>query len=344
MLLESATIYRFRLPLQQPLSLKGHRLETRQGLILQLNARNGQMGFGECSPLPGFSPESLDDAFGQLKGAIKVLLRAPDCLDSIIQTGARSWSNQMLFSSVAFAVEGAALSLDGQFHAVPKATAVCPLLMGTPDEVLAHFSRLPSCSEIKLKVGRARLDDDIAVVNALCKEGSPSLRIRLDANRQWSFTDAERFCRSVNAERIAFLEEPLTDYRRLAELGDLTRFPLALDESLQIPDWRFSAFPGLMALVIKPMLAGGMVKAHHLIRQAGEANLRAIISASYESPLGIRLLASLANQKTPDELPGLDTVNAFCSSAVDRFERLLINIPGQQDSVLEEVWRYPSAH
>jgi len=142
MLLESATIYRFRLPLRQPLRLKGHRLETRQGLILQLNARNGQLGFGECSPLPGFSHESLDDALGQLQGAIKVLLSQPDCLDSIIQSGARSCTDQMLFSSVACAVEGAALSLAGQFHAVPKATAVCPLLM-------RFWHSLPVCQTVQ---------------------------------------------------------------------------------------------------------------------------------------------------------------------------------------------------
>lgn len=344
MLLESATIYRFRLPLRQPLSLKGHRLETRQGLILQLNARNGQLGFGECSPLPGFSHESLDDAFRQLKGVISVLLSQPDCLDSIIQSGAGCCTDRMLFSSVACAVEGAALNLGGRFYAVPTAPAVCPLLMGTPDEVLAQFARLPNASEIKLKVGRARLDDDIAMVNTLCEQGSPSLRIRLDANRQWAFADAARFCRSVNAERIAFLEEPLMEYQRLPELGDLTHFPLALDESLQMPDGDFSLFPGLVALVIKPMLAGGLVKAHELIWKARSASLRAIVSASYESPLGIRQLACLAQNETPNELPGLDTISAFCALSVERFEGLLLTAFSQQDPMLEEVWRYTAAH
>ncbi len=344
MLLESATIYRFRLPLRQPLRLKDHRLETRPGLILQLKTENGQFGLGECSPLPGFSDESLDDAQWQLEDALKDVLGQPDCLTTVMQSGARRCTKRMLFSSVACAVEGAALSLAGQFNVAPQSTAVCPLLMGTPDEVMAQFARLQHGSEIKLKVGRARLEDDIAVVNALCEQGSPSLRIRLDANRQWSFADAERFCRSVNAERIAFLEEPLADYRRLPELGDLTRFPLALDESLQMTDWRFSVFPGLVALVIKPMLAGGIVKAQQLIEQARAANLRAIISASYESPLGIRQLACLAHRETPGELPGLDTVNAFCASSVEQFEYLLSNTVSQQDSVLEEVWRCTAAH
>ncbi len=344
MLLESATIYRFRLPFWQPLILKDHRLETRQGLILRLKTGNGQLGLGECSPLPGFSPESLDDAQWQLEDVLRDLISQPDCLTTVIESGAHGCIKRMLFSSVACAVEGAALSLAGQFNVAPTSTAVCPLLMGTPDEVLAQFARLPNSAEIKLKVGRARLGDDIAVVNALCEQASPSLRIRLDANRQWSFADAERFCCSVNAERIAFLEEPLTDYRRLSELGDLTRFPLALDESLQVPDWHFSVFPGLEALVIKPMLAGGIVKAQQLIKQAREANLRAIISASYESPLGIRQLACLAHRETPGELPGLDTVNAFCTSSVERFEGLLSNALSQQDRVLEEVWRCTAAH
>lgn len=344
MVLESATIYRFRLPLRRTLLLNGYRIETRQGLILRLDAGNGRSGFGECSPLPGFSHESLDDAFRQLKSVTGQLFRQPDSLDFIVQSGARSGTDQMLFSSVTCAVESAALDLAGYFHAAPATPAVCPLLMGTPDEVLTQFARLPDTSELKLKVGRARLDDDIAVVNALCEQGPPYPGLRLDANRRWTFVEALRFCRSVDAERIAFLEEPLSEYQRLPELGDLTRFPLALDESLQAPDGDLAIFPGLTALVIKPMLTGGLFRAHQFIRQARSASLRAIVSASYESPPGISQLSCLAQRETPDELPGLDTGGAFCASAVERFESVMLTDFSQQDPVLEKVWRYTAAH
>ena len=92
------------------------------------------------------------------------------------------------------------------------------------------------------------------------------------------------------------------------------------------------------------MLTGGLFRAHQFIRQARSASLRAIVSASYESPPGISQLSCLAQRETPDELPGLDTGGAFCASAVERFESVMLTDFSQQDPVLEKVWRYTAAH
>jgi L-alanine-DL-glutamate epimerase-like enolase superfamily enzyme len=91
--------------------------------------------------------------------------------------------------------------------------------MGTRQQVMAQLASLSDATEIKLKVGRIPLDEAIERVNDLCQKTASSLSFRLDANRQWSFSEAETFCRSIDAKRIAFIEEPLADYQRLPEFG-----------------------------------------------------------------------------------------------------------------------------
>ena len=55
-------VYRYSLPLVQPLQFKGLMLREREGLLLKLTADDGSIGWGEAAPLPGFSGESLGDA------------------------------------------------------------------------------------------------------------------------------------------------------------------------------------------------------------------------------------------------------------------------------------------
>lgn len=341
----SVSIYRFRLPLQRPLRLNACWLHERQGLLVVLTTSDGQVGLGECLPLPGFSTESLTDALSQLKALSKTLFNQSVSVERMAQTGASHCLDRTLYSSVSFALEGASLALCGKIPSADALTEYCPLLMGTRQQVMAQLANLSGSTEIKLKVGRSPIDEEIERVHDLCQKTEPSLLIRLDANRQWSFSEAKIFCRSVDSRRIAFIEEPLADYQRLPELGALTGFPLAVDESLQVSDYRFEPFIGLRAIVVKPMLTGGIVRARQWIKKAKDHGLRAIVSASYESPLGIQQLAWLAVTDTPGELPGLDTLSAFDDTAVCHFKECLeYGVKTGQFPMLENVWRSTAAH
>ena len=59
--MRQAQVYRWQLPMDAGVVLRERRLKTRDGLLLQL--RDGEReGWGEISPLPGFSLETLDEA------------------------------------------------------------------------------------------------------------------------------------------------------------------------------------------------------------------------------------------------------------------------------------------
>ncbi|MGO3347036.1 MAG: o-succinylbenzoate synthase, partial [Halomonadaceae bacterium] len=65
--------------------------------------------------------------------------------------------------------------------------------------------------------------------------------------------------------------------------------------------------PQLKTLVIKPTLIGSLSDCEALVQRARTGNLRVVVSSSFESDLGLGLLARLAGEWAPKEPPGLDT-------------------------------------
>ncbi len=58
-------LYRYHLPLSEPLQSKGTTLRHREGLLVELAGDGGAVGWGEAAPLPGFSRENPDEAAEQ---------------------------------------------------------------------------------------------------------------------------------------------------------------------------------------------------------------------------------------------------------------------------------------
>lgn len=74
--------------------------------------------------------------------------------------------------------------------------------------------RATGCIGIKMKVGRATLEEDFARVRAARKAGGPDFVITVDANQGWDPLDAVKFC--VAMERadlgVRWMEEPVKWY------------------------------------------------------------------------------------------------------------------------------------
>lgn len=84
---------------------------------------------------------------------------------------------------------------------------------------------------------------------------------------------------------------------------------IAWDETVREPNFVVKKEQNLTAIIIKPTLTGSLPKCVKLIEQAHSLGLKAVISSSLESSLGLTQLARIAYQYTPNSLPGLDTLN-----------------------------------
>ena len=111
-------VYQYTLDLNYPLTVRGQQLKNRQGLIIHLTSDQGEEGFGDVAPLPGFSQETLPDVLDQIP-----LLRSKFCdqeiPDELIKfTGQfNQWLNPFnLKSSLRFGFESAVLHLLANSH------------------------------------------------------------------------------------------------------------------------------------------------------------------------------------------------------------------------------------
>ena len=72
-------LYKYSLPLKNPLRMLGHTIKVRKGLILRLFDQEGSFGEGEISPMPLMHLESLSLEEAQLKKFLtKLFQQNPD--------------------------------------------------------------------------------------------------------------------------------------------------------------------------------------------------------------------------------------------------------------------------
>ncbi|EOY1444697.1 o-succinylbenzoate synthase [Escherichia albertii] len=303
--MRSAQVYRWQIPMDAGVVLRDRRLKTRDGLYVCLRDGEGE-GWGEISPLPGFSQESWEEAQSVLLTWVNGWLAGDCALPEM--------------PSVAFGVSCALAELA---DALPQAAnyRAAPLCNGDPDDLILKLADMPGEKVAKVKVGLYEAVRDGMVVNLLL-EAIPDLHLRLDANRAWTPLKGQQFAKYVNPDyrdRIAFLEEPcktLDDSRAFARE---TGIAIAWDESLREPDFTFAAEEGVRAVVIKPTLTGSLDKVCEQVQAAHALGLTAVISSSIESSLGLTQLARIAAWLTPDTIPGLDTLDLMQAQQVRRW-------------------------
>ncbi len=306
--MRKAHLYRYHLPMDSGVVLRNNKLTYRDGWIVELIDKDHR-ALSEISPLPGFSLETLDDTY----------LEARRHLHAWVESG--RFDLQQASPSVAFGLSMAELELHQQLP--EQGSYLCaPLCSGDPDELLPKLARMSDESGLgrkvaKIKVGFYEPIRDGMVVNLLLKS-IPDLTLRLDANRAWTSYQADQFAQYIEPSvrhRISFIEEPCQEPEQSLTFGLKHGIAIGWDETLQKavsePKFDLSFLTGAKAMIIKPTLIGSVTKCQYLVEQARSLGLKPIISSSLETSLGLTQLARFAHWLTPDEYPGLDTIELF---------------------------------
>lgn len=334
MKLVRAACYAYELPLVRPLRLGDRTLTERSGWLVCVEADSGRVGWGDVAPLPGFSRESADDAWRDLQSVLPSLQGADVTDEDAIGQVSRAWP--ITSPSVRFGLETAVWTAatddpPALLWGRPADTVnLSALLAGTPDEMLARARELPSLGyrDAKLKIGRRAPAEDADLVRRVLDFLGPGVTLRLDANRSWAFAEAQAFAKALAGTQVTCVEEPLRDPARLADFHEATGLAFALDETLA-GDFSDDCFgwPGLYALVVKPTLVGGVRRVRDLWRQAQDRGIVTIMSAAFESGVGLRALAWLAAGQA-DVPAGLDTHRRLAADVLD--PRLELDAPDVQ--------------
>ncbi len=320
-------LFSFRMPLVRPLILKGNTVTRREGYAIRLVDHDGHAGWGEVSPLPGFSRESPADTSSQLL-SLKSRLSGqtiPYMLEQL-DGGFDRWLGEYNLSpSVRFGIEMAVLNLTAAFREIPLHSLLNPssrptvsvnaLLSGSPDDVFRQAEQ--ACKDgyraVKLKVGRAPVDDEIKLTKCVCDKLDGTATLRLDANQAWSLDEAITFANGIAACKIEYIEEPCHDATSSRGFANRTGLPVALDESLQnMAPESLGKLTGIMVVILKPTLLDGVERSMRFAREARRLGIIPLISSSFESSLGILALAHLASATSDKDVPtGLGTLSWF---------------------------------
>lgn len=311
------TLHRFSLPLRTPLRTATTTIASREGFVLRLTIDDTVRIDVECSPLPGFSRETL----AQCEVHAETWIREP--APSVAAWLARA-STVAAWPALQCAAETMAIrlarALDEPLAGWParlRQRVPVNALAASADEARQRVDE--GFTVLKIKVGADTLRDDIQRVRAIRRAVGDAVTLRLDANGAWSFDEAALAVDLVVAERIALLEEPL----RAATPGALAAFrerspiPIAADESARDS----ASIQALLdaqavdAIVLKPMLVGGPLTALALAQYAHARQTRVILTTTIDGPLATEMAIDVAARCPGTEAHGLATGHLFADAS-----------------------------
>jgi O-succinylbenzoate synthase len=278
----------YSLPLKRPWQTSRGDFDQRQGRLFRLQSADGLTGWGDCAPLPEFGiSEEAAAAFAEECAHLDLIAR---------QAGLplNAWLSGE--PPVGF------VTVNRNFGPISKCSP----------EALADAANA-GFSVLKLKVGIAPINDEIADLRQLADALPTGLSLRLDANRAWNFADAQTFIAACAGLPIEGLEEPLAEPTPvlLQELQATAAFPLAIDESVHLLDAHFFRHPPVRRIVIKPARQGGLLASVELALRARASGIEVIVTSSLESACGLLACAHLAAAVAPNAVHGLATADWF---------------------------------
>ncbi|HTR52239.1 MAG TPA: enolase C-terminal domain-like protein [Kofleriaceae bacterium] len=254
---------------------------------MAIRCAGGATGLGEAAPLPGLSLESIEDCERELAAVAPGTLPRAAAARFAVETALR----------VARAQAGE------RVWAEPRALACAAVVDDAAD------ARVTTARTLKIKVGAAPFDDDLARVERIA-HAAPRAWLRLDANGLWPRDEVRGRLRALAARAlpIEFVEEPCPNAHELVEDG--LAVPIALDESLAriAPDDLARALrsPQLAALVLKPTVLGGFSRCLELADAARAHGIAPITSHALEGRIGMAACVELARMIGADVDVGLE--------------------------------------
>jgi o-succinylbenzoate synthase len=309
----ASRLTRFRAPF---ISARGA-LTERRGLWLELmpesaaTPREGRVGYGEASPLPGHSPDDLEACERALTGVhqrlhplvgerpFEAVVRALEPLGLRAVPAARfALETALLDLWSKHREQSIAVSLGG---ARPYSTVpVNGLLVASGDA--ADLERR-ACALLEqgirvLKIKLCARDDaaftrELEALSSLRRALPPSIELRLDANGLYRLDEAPRRLRALAPLRPAFVEQPVPA-RDLEHLGPCDA-PWAADESLADPATAARLLDSgvCSAFILKPAVLG-LLGAYSLAIRAEERGLGVVITHLFDGPIAHAAACELA--------------------------------------------------
>jgi o-succinylbenzoate synthase len=288
-----------------------------------------KIGVGECSIIPGLSPDFIDfksyeEKVNEVCNNINFYLAH---LDELVH-----------FPSILFGVEQAILSIqtdekelffDTAFTRKEVGISINGLIwMGSPEfmsqQIEDKLKEGYRC--LKLKIGAIDFQEELNILRGIRNRFSASeIELRVDANGAFSVEDAFYKLDQLAKLDLHSIEQPIKQgqINHMAELCKKTPLPIALDEELIgiiEKETKFNLLKEIQPqyIILKPSLHGGICGSKEWIEIANKLNIPWWMTSALESNVGLNLIAQFAATYENSLPQGLGTGSLYVCNEPSR--------------------------
>lgn len=287
-------------------------------------------GLGECSVLPGLSPDDRPGLEEQLQWCCDHM----DEVASDLQVVLNDWP------AIRFAIEMALLDLNQGGRRVLFPSSFTGGKSSIPINGLIWMGPVREMSRrieeklangfhcLKLKIGALTFAEEVALLKQL-RERFPAndLELRVDANGGFTPEQAPRVLEQLADLAIHSIEQPIKagQWEAMAALCRTTPLPIALDEELiglQDVVVREKMLETIRPqyIIIKPSLTGGFLSSQNWIDLAGKNHTRWWITSALEGNVGLNAIAQWTATLNNEMPQGLGTGQVFTNNLLSPLE------------------------
>lgn len=306
MIITQIEIYRFSIKME-PFVIATGTMDYAQNTLIKVYTDTGFVGHGECSAFPMIVGETQDTClvlaqdFARLwkgKNALDIDARL-DELDAYIakNTTIKSAFDMALYD-LAAQHENKSLYryLNGKVRPI-----ITDITVGI-DRAEAMASKALSFKEkgatiLKVKLGK-KPDEDIQRIKCIREAIGIEIPIRVDANQGWSYAEAVKVLKGIEALNIAFCEQPMRSDEDdlLKQLRTVVSIPIMADESCYTHQdaARLIKNEACDAINIKLAKSGGIREALKIHQVAKDHHIPCMIGGMLESRLALTAKVHLA--------------------------------------------------
>lgn len=293
----------YRVPLVHPLRTGRGTVAAREGVLVRVS-HDGCEGVGEAAPLAGFSTEHLEDVLRVLRSWTPRPPRSAAEAEQEAPEGPASARHGAEHALLAWLAARRGCALAQVVAARPSARVRVHSLVRDAEDAATAVARGFRC--VKVKVG-GDLDRDLCRVEAIRRAVGPDVALRVDVNQGWTEAVAREALARLVHSNLELVEEPVADLAAMRRLRGVV--PLAADEQVRGAEdlARVVAAGAADAVVVKPMLVGGIGASLRLMRAAQAAGLAVFVTTTFELAPGREAALAVAAACEGVLACGLDT-------------------------------------
>ncbi|TCO07481.1 o-succinylbenzoate synthase [Natronoflexus pectinivorans] len=301
-------------------------LTTKMSYFIEITHqdRPGIKGIGECSILPGLSPDDSPQLEDKLQW----------CCNNINTIAENFHKHLMEWPAIRFAIEMALLDFQNggnkiwfpsDFTNSKKQIKINGLIwMGSIKEMHRRIKEKTEAGFdcLKMKIGALDFDKEFELLASIRERFAPDeLEIRVDANGAYTAKQAESVLKRLESLHIHSIEQPIKagQWEEMSVLCKNAPIPIALDEELigvndPLERKRMLEIIRPRYIILKPSLTGGFKSSENWIDWAHTLNIDWWVTSALESNIGLNAIAQWTATLNNPLPQGLGTGQVFTNN------------------------------